>query len=98
MGPVQGHLVKDFDELDASGPGAFFFLVEPIEGGERRTFVFNCPCGCGTNCAIPLTPWRTHPFWEWDGNVETPTLSPSIQRLDGCMWHGFLRNGVWETV
>jgi hypothetical protein len=40
--------------------------------------------------------------WQWDGNRESPTLSPSIlvesvpNWNDG--WHGFLRNGKLETV
>ena len=41
----------------------------------------------------------SNPVWQWDGNVEKPTLSPSI----GCghrpdfHWHGYLRAGRFEA-
>lgn len=31
------------------------------------------------------------PQWDWDGNREAPTFSPSIN-CQGC-WHGYIRNG-----
>lgn len=39
--------------------------------------------------------------WEWDGNVETPTFSPSIlvhagERQPVC--HSFIRAGRWEFL
>lgn len=41
--------------------------------------------------------------WNWDGNRDVPTLSPSIGVYrspigSGFRWHGFLRNGKLETV
>lgn len=36
------------------------------------------------------------PSWLWDGNKEAPTLSPSINVID--RWHGYLKNGIIETV
>ena len=47
----------------------------------------------------------TEMVWQWDGNREAPTLSPSILIRGGDgnggrkeYWHGFLRNGKIETV
>lgn len=41
--------------------------------------------------------------WTWDGNVEKPTISPSIMvswrhgdKEHVC--HSFVRNGVWEYL
>ena len=34
--------------------------------------------------------------WEWNGDLDKPTLSPSILVHD--RWHGFLRNGKLETA
>lgn len=34
--------------------------------------------------------------WQWDGNVDRPTLTPSID-CTGC-FHGYLRNGQFVTV
>ena len=33
------------------------------------------------------------PQWDWDGNREAPTFSPSINCEANCGWHGFLRTG-----
>ena len=41
-------------------------------------------------------------IWKWDGNVERPTLTPSINCVaekggkptGGCGWHGHITNGV----
>mgnify|MGYP001618140822 FL=1 len=31
--------------------------------------------------------------WHWDGNIEEPTLSPSIGCDARCGWHGHIING-----
>lgn len=33
------------------------------------------------------------PQWDWNGNRESPTFSPSINCESNCGWHGYLRNG-----
>lgn len=33
------------------------------------------------------------PQWDWDGNREAPTFSPSINCGGHCGWHGYLRAG-----
>lgn len=43
------------------------------------------------------------PRWDFDGNLDAPTLTPSIltriRRADGeFVCHSFLRNGVWEYL
>lgn len=34
--------------------------------------------------------------WQWDGNREAPTLTPSVNVIGH--WHGYLRVGKLETV
>ena len=43
--------------------------------------------------AIPIRTQGPFPerVWQWDGNEEKPTLTPSI--LFNGSWHGWLRNG-----
>ncbi len=55
---------------------------------------------------------QAHPFrvkgrtvtWEWDGNLEAPTFSPSYLTWSGdrdnptSRCHSFLRAGVWEFL
>lgn len=38
------------------------------------------------------TPKLTNPGWEWDGNYERPTLSPSVWTHGH--WHGWVRGGL----
>jgi hypothetical protein len=33
------------------------------------------------------------PQWDWDGNREAPTFSPSIHCEKHCGWHGYIRGG-----
>lgn len=79
------------------------------QGREQRgpILVFGCPNGRGF-CSMPIAPSPANcnkAVWSWDGNVDAPTLSPSIHcvGLDengnikpgvGCGWHGFLSQGV----
>ena len=39
--------------------------------------------------------------WGWNGDLNAPTLTPSIDSYGGSEnghWHGFLRNGKLESV
>jgi hypothetical protein len=66
---------------------------------------FNCPgCGCGHMIRIS----GAHPVWEWNGDLNNPTVSPSIRisypanpnaleefkewRLERCC-HMFVKDG-----
>ena len=40
---------------------------------------------------LKLQSYRT--FWNWDGNIEAPTLSPSIDGSADGAWHGHIENG-----
>lgn len=65
---------------------------------------FVCP-GCkdirGTGLhMLPVNCSDRHsPSWDWDGNLEAPTVSPSIltHGVDSVC-HSFLRNGVFEYL
>ena len=81
-------------------PGAFSFDDKmPL----YRLLHFVCPCGCGEVSAIHVsladegTPSNIH-VWSLDGNMEAPTLTPSIFRSRACGWHGFLTAGIWRSV
>ena len=42
---------------------------------------------------LPLRPTTVQgrDSWEWDGDIQLPTLNPSIHHV-GC-WHGWLKRG-----
>lgn len=74
-----------------------FYVNEPDSDGEQQ-FWYRCPCGCGV-CG-PLTVGSGFkpadgPSWHWNGSLDAPTLSPSVHHVGH--WHGWLRNGVWES-
>lgn len=85
-----------FGVLDVTDPGAYDFIH------DDRRIVYVCPCGCGEINVLPIhaAPDAFVPKgvagWTWDGNEAAPTLHPSIRRMNGCRWHGYLKAGVWE--
>jgi hypothetical protein len=65
-------------------------------GDSHAALNFSCPCGCGVVHGVPVCrDVKVDGAWFWDGNVEKPTLTPSIQSLSACRWHGFLTSGVF---
>ncbi len=79
------------------------FGATPSKPGEfsirGNRFVICCPCGCGDIIGIrhAETDLDKGACWQWDGNREKPTVTPSIQVIGGCNWHGYLKAGVFET-
>ena len=75
---------------------------QPVPERHGVAVSFDCPCGCDTRCVIefnnPLDGQGPHDnsrdLWDRTGdNFDTLTLTPSIQRMSGCRWHGFVTNG-----
>jgi hypothetical protein len=69
------------------------------EGGQRIGALISHLKSDGSMCwgHIFFTPFDNHPTWEFDGNYEAPTFSPSILcRL--CNDHGFIREGKWAKA
>jgi hypothetical protein len=89
--PVVATRCDDIDAVRAK-PGAFEFYVDGT--GATAGMIYCCPCGCGATGSLAFRP-RPSPSWEWDGNRDAPTLSPSVHHVGH--WHGYLRNGVWES-
>jgi Family of unknown function (DUF6527) len=75
---------------------------EPSPAGQEATFSFQCP-KADRRCGDLMIHGRTglkhdpngqnggHPHWNWDGNRDTPTFTPSVN-CKGC-WHGYIRGG-----
>ena len=77
--------------------GEFQYYMAPpqFKKHEIAGLTFICPCGCGGRGTLRFdTIYATG--WSWDGNVDKPTVVPSVKQLD-CGWHGYLRHGRWET-
>lgn len=72
------------DDIWDGAPGVFTYDT------DGKGIIFKCPCGCEQVIFLPFDRWK------WDENVERPSLTPSVRRLDGCRWHGFLMSGMWQ--
>lgn len=86
--------MTDWRDRISKEAGAFCVFEGPMESGWY--FAFTCPCGCGDQDIIPIKKGPQENAghrWGWDGNVEAPTLTPSIQRNTPCQWHGYMRAG-----
>lgn len=90
--------LPDYDAVENGPPGGFTFL--PNQDGEPdQCLLHKCPCGCGRVAGLRIgrvKPTQS-PSWEWDGNREKPTLSPSVYAKYDCGWHGYLKAGIWES-
>lgn len=73
-------------------------------GKKYTMLVFVCP-GCQEfgGSGIHMLPVNTSvkkPSWKWDGNLDLPTLKPSIMTSRGTaeQCHSFLENGVFRFL
>ena len=76
----------------------WLLAVQPhrLENGETMGVLGQLPLYLESKAECPGT-WGK---WHWDGNVEKPTLSPSIGSLGMNEtpprgWHGYLQAGRW---
>lgn len=108
---VHGEMHRDDREEWPEGTpiGTFDIEAGGLEGHPETTghIIFVCPNE--RRCAVFFGPeakalegTRLH-VWAFDGNVERPTLTPSIncrttddegKPAGGCGWHGFITKGI----
>src|SRR5262249_35745726 len=90
--------------LDGFPPGTCQFRPDATAGkvgGEDR-IMFTCP-GCGQWGGVRVGHPKSSPSPSWDivsgdpADATTLTLAPSIHCVGCCGWHGYLRNGVFES-
>ncbi len=90
--------------------GTFDIHLSKVEGyNNTASILFVCPNN--KRCSILLgEQFIPRPnedslcVWQWDGNIEQPTIKPSINCISekdgkptgGCGWHGYITNGVMQ--
>jgi Family of unknown function (DUF6527) len=88
--------------VGAGGEGVSDKDGNPIPERTGVAISFKCPCGAEDRVCIefnnPLDGLGPHDpsrnLWNRTGDdFETLTVTPSIQRIGGCGWHGFITNG-----
>lgn len=99
----EGRLVTDMDFDGPVPAGVFEYYDGP---GPDAGLLFGCPCGCGDMRSVKFrTNEGRRPTWDWDGNRDRPTLTPSILiyqmdetgKIIGEHWHGYLTAGDWKS-
>lgn len=90
----------------------FSLRTVSYNGKTYQCLAFVCP-GCessGNGTGLHMLPVNangvTSPSWDWDGNIEAPTVSPSILThtkpyVDGKgtgICHSYLKAGVFEFL
>lgn len=91
--PVKAHRVESV--TDDRRPGVFkFFADDGVIAGMN----FRCPCPCARLTPIYFTGHAVagEPSWDWDLNLDAPTLKPSLHAVGH--WHGFLRAGFFTQA
>lgn len=88
-------------------PGDFYWRVaessdsgmthRPPKDGERPTHMW-FKCDQWRMHCIPIKPEKNennNASWDWDGDLDKPTISPSIKSSDGnrILWHGHIVKG-----
>lgn len=107
-GSAKAVFIEDFEDDEAEVPAGHFHFFTAYGDPEKREagIMFGCPCGCGELRSVGFdTHESARPRWHWDGNRDTPTLTPSlwIKQRDaagndvGDHWHGFLTAGEFVS-
>ncbi len=71
-----------------------FRIKQSQSDPTRGKLVLTCDKTTGGECEFPL--WSGPAggvMWHWDGNVEQPTISPSIDCKGGCGRHFSIISG-----
>lgn len=89
--------------LQTGGSGVWDADGNPIPVTLGVGVVFDCPCGNHDEdhrCYVPFKnpigpgPYVNEKGWQRTGDTfETLTLTPSVLRIGGCGWHGFITDG-----
>ena len=89
------HTNQSFDD-NMPGPGKAVVHQTTWSPGVVGPHVwFKCPRNrmyCGVP-ALPSPPNSKGFSWTLTGDEKHPTLTPSVNCIDGCGWHGFIQNG-----
>lgn len=79
-------------------PGTFIIHFQDEYNKGFLNFICHKGNACGVHiCKEPREKKEgsTINYWQWDGNLDQPTLTPSIN-CRAC-WHGFIEGGVLRT-
>ena len=76
-------------QVSSDAPGSIRCLAVILPGEHATAFLPVEPCPEWLNGGV---------HWEWNGNEDAPTLTPSVDSSKTGGWHGFIRAGVMKGV
>ncbi len=82
---------SDDDVPDEPAAGVLHLIADG--SGNHWLAVMRCPCGCGATIQLPMSP-PARPCWHLRGNMQAPSLWPSVRRKTGCRSHFVVRGGA----
>lgn len=94
-------VVGSIDEIRELQPGVTIQTPGLIYRISKSCIVMNCPC-CGDESAMDVyesdQPKSPSPSWLIENFSEAVTLSPSINCVGCCGWHGYLKHGEFKLA
>ena len=69
--------------------------------GQPKWMHFPCQRKPDNLCQVALRPSQVNAVgasWQWDGNREAPTITPSVNCEKICGWHGFIEAGKFRDA
>jgi hypothetical protein len=69
-------------------------MAEKLHRLDDEQMIFFCP-GCKCEHGVRIG-GKGHPLWLWNGSMESPTFSPSINFVGVC--HSFVINGTIQFL
>ncbi len=86
-----------FGEVPFDLPAGEIALFGYGEGGKPKWAAFTCPRNPQGQCMIALNPQKNGggAGWDWNGDIDAPSFTPSIDCKGGCGWHGFITAGAF---
>lgn len=97
------HLLKPGDFYWTDGDTPYNDGVKILEPGETRPRWIVYIDNRGSHGYVAIRPYKQNngASWEWDGDWDKPTLTPSIHSQvehppgkRSTIWHGYIRGGV----
>lgn len=93
--PSKTFIVEEIEDIQLITPKSKHIYIEK-RGGKNRWLHILCPSGCGELISVNLMK-SIYPNWKVTRNRNnTVTLFPSIDKVDGCRSHFFIRESKIE--